>query len=326
MRTEFTLVALFAHALAAGCSSSDGAPATDPEITAFSYENEEVSLDSDLVVPSGEVGRIGPGVTLTATADVTIRVEGTLVIAATKASPARLVGAGTVDSWQGIVVEAGGKIDFEHVEMRDAKYGIHALAGSTFAVDYADISGGFKAAILESDGTFDHSHFAGAMPTSISFAAEVSIDDPNGTMTILSASPTVTNSVFVGASPFTDMVRIGGESKPTFDHVLLRDAHCGFHNFGAANNSPLVKNSIFENLSYGVMAFSTKPVFENNVFRNNQNDVGFCLGATADNAPVLSGNYYEAGNAAIDPGCVQIGTTEASAATAPIEGAGPAGL
>ena len=326
MKTESTLVALFALTLAACSSSDDGAPPADPEVTAFSYENEDVSLDADLVVPSGEVGRIGPGVTLTATADVTIRVEGTLVIAATKDSPARLVGTGTVDSWQGIVVEAGGKIDLDHVEMRDAKYGIHALAGSAFTVDHADIAGGFKAAIIETDGTFDHSRFAGATPTSISFAAEVSIDDPNGTMTILNASPTVTNSEFVGASPFTDMVRIGGEAKPTFDHVLLRDAHCGFHNFGAANNSPIVKNSIFQNLSYGVMAFSTKPVFENNVFRGNQNDVGFCIGAKAENAPVLSGNYYEAGTPAIDPLCVQIGTAETNAATAPIEGAGPAGL
>lgn len=326
MKTESTLVALFALVLAAGCSSSEGSPSADPEVTAFSYENENVSLDADLVVPEGEVGRIGPGVTLTATTDVAIRVEGTLIIAGTKDAPARLVGAGTVDSWQGVVVEAGGKIDFEHVEMREAKYGIHTLPGSSFRVDYANISGGFKAAIVESDGTFDHSFFAGAPPTSISFAAEVSIDDPNGTMTILAASPTITNSIFEGASAFTDMVRIGGESKPVFDHVLLRKAHCGFHNFGASNNSPVVKNSIFEDLSYGVMAFSTKPVFENNVFRRNQNDVGFCLGATADNAPVLEGNYYESGSPAIDPGCFQIGTAETSAATAPIAGAGPAGL
>lgn len=326
MKTTLALVASFALPLAAACSSSDGEPSADPEITAFSYDNEDVSLEEDLIVPAGEVGRIGPGVTLTAAADITIRVEGRLVIAATKDAPARLIGSGVADSWQGIVVEAGGELDVKHVEMREAKYGIHTLAGSSFAVDHASISGGFKAAIIESEGAFDHSHFAGRTPDSISFAAEVSIDDPNGTMTILNASPTVTNSVFVGASPFTDMVRIGGESKPVFDHVLLKDAHCGFHNFGAANNSPIVRNSIFENLSYGVMAFSTKPVFENNVFRNNQNDVGFCIGATADNAPVLTGNYYESGSAAIDPLCVQIGTTETSAATAPIEGAGPAGL
>jgi hypothetical protein len=74
------------------------------------------------------------------------------------------------------------------------------------------------------------------------------------------------------------------------------------------------------------MAFQTKPVFENNVFDGNTNDVGLCLGATADNAPVLTGNYYASGSALIDPGCFQIGTADSAPASAPIEGAGPVGL
>jgi hypothetical protein len=55
-------------------------------------------------------------------------------------------------------------------------------------------------------------------------------------------------------------------------------------------------------------------------------DVGLCLGAKAENAPVLTGNYYASGSALIDAGCFQIGTTDSNPATAPIEGAGPAGL
>jgi hypothetical protein len=312
----------------AGCSSADkdASPGTPPEVVAFKYENQDVSADSDLVVPAGSTGRFGPGATFTATADIKILVQGKLVIEGSDAAPVHFAGGGTASSWYGILVESGGKLELSHAEIREARYGIHAKPGSEFSVDYADIGGGFKAAIVEADGTFDHSHFAGAPPTSISFAADVTIDDPNGTMTILGASPKVTNSQFDGASAVTDMVRIGGESKPTFDHVLLQNAHCGLHDFGAVNNSPVVTNSIFRGLAYGAMAFQTKPIFENNVFENNQNDVGFCLGAAADNAPVLDGNYYASGSALIDPGCFQIGTADSSPASAPIEGAGPVGL
>jgi hypothetical protein len=331
MKPKTLYLAVFSLSCAAGCSSAakdapTGAPGEPMGPVAFKYENEEVRADSDLVVPAGSTGRIGPGVSFTADADIKIIVQGVLVIEGTAASPARFTGSGTPSSWYGIRVEPGGKLQLQHAEIREAHYGIHTLPGSEYDVDYADIGGGFKAAVVQSDGTFDHSHFAGSTPDSISFALEVSIDDPNGTMTIMDASPTVTNSQFDGASAVTDMVRIGGESTPVFDHVLLQKAHCGFHNFGAVNNSPIVKNSIFRQLSYGVMAFQTKPVFENNVFDGNTNDVGLCLGASADNAPVLTGNYYASGSALIDPGCFQIGTADSGPAAAPIEGAGPVGL
>jgi hypothetical protein len=328
MKPKYRLLATFALPFTAACSGADtGVPAGNPaESIAFTYENEDVGVDSDLVVPAGSKGRFGPGVNVTAATDVKIRVQGVLVIEGSAASPAHFTGTGTASSWYGILLESGGKLELQHAEIREAKYGIHAQPGSSFEVDYADIGGGFKAAVIEANGTFDHSKFAGSTPDSISIAFEVSIDDPNGTMTIMNASPTITNSQFDGASAITDMVRIGGESKPVFDHVLIQNAHCGFHNFGAVNNSPIVKNSIFRQLSYGVMAFQTKPVFEHNVFEGNTNDVGLCLGASAESAPVLEGNYYATGSALIDAGCFQIGTADSSPASAPIEGAGPVGL
>jgi hypothetical protein len=329
MKPKSWHLALLALPFAAGCSGADKAPTTagtPNETVAFAYEDEEVRVDSDLVVPAGSTGRIGPGVSFIADANVKILVQGKLVVDGTAASPARFAGSGTASSWYGIQVESGGELQLAHAEIREARYGIHAMPGSEFEVDYADIGGGFKAAVIESDGTFDHSHFAGSTPDSISFALEVSLDDPNGTMTIMNASPTVKNSQFDGASAVTDMVRVGGEAKPVFDHCLFQKAHCGFHNFGAVNNSPVVKNSIFRELSYGVMAFQTKPVFENSVFEGNTNDVGLCLGASADNAPVLTGNYYAGGSALVDAGCFQIGTADSAPASAPIEGAGPVGL
>lgn len=283
-------------------------------------------LSADLVIPSGKTVCVGPGVTITAMGDFTVQVEGVLIVEGTAASPAQFVGGGKPSSWHGIVVAAGGNLQLTHATIRDAQYGIHTMPGSDFNVDYADIGTSFKTAVLESAGKIDHTYFRATAPPTISAASQVTIDDPNGTMTILSASPIVSNSNFIGASPFTDLIRIGGDSSPVFDHILVQNAHCGFHDYGGTNTSPLVKNSIIENLSYGVMAYTTKPMFENCVFQKNGNDVGVCSGATSANEPVLMGNYYASGKPSIDTSCAQIGTTAASSATAMIPGAGPVGL
>jgi hypothetical protein len=74
------------------------------------------------------------------------------------------------------------------------------------------------------------------------------------------------------------------------------------------------------------MAFQSGPVFENDVFVDNINDIGFCYSATAESAPKLTGNFYSSGSAIIDAPCFQIGTADATPAAAPIANAGPIGL
>jgi hypothetical protein len=302
-----------------------GAPVTaDAQACDTTLTSE--SLSADLVIPSGKTFCVGPGVTLTATADITIQVDGVLIVTGTAASPAQFIGGGQPSSWNGIVVDSGGSLQATYATIRDAEYAIHTLAGSSFDIDYGDFGTSFKTAVLESSGKIDHSYFRATVPPTIAITTEVTIDDPNGSMTILSASPVVTNSSFIGASPFTDLVRIGGASSPVFDHVSLENAHCGFHDYGATNNSPHVTNSIIQGMSYGVMAYTAKPVFENDVFMGNGTDVGLCSGATTANQPVLTGDYFSSGKPVIDESCVQIGTAATSSATATIAGAGPVGL
>jgi hypothetical protein len=304
-------------------TADGGAPA---KAEACDMTLASTQLSADLVIPTGQTVCVGAGVTVTATANITVRIEGVLIVDGTAASPAQFVGGGQPSSWHGIVIAAGGSLQLTYGTVRDAQYAIHAMPGSAFNIDHGDLGTSFKTAVLESGGKIDHTYFRASVPTTISVASQVSIDDPNGSMTILSASPAVSNSAFIGASPFTDLVRIGGDSSPVFDHVLVQNAHCGFHTYGGTNNSPLVKNSIVENEAYGVMAYTTKPMFENCVFRNNGTDVGLCSGATAANAPVLMGNYFATGKASIDPSCGQIGTAEMNSATTMITGAGPVGL
>ena len=119
------------------------------------------------------------------------------------------------------------------------------------------------------------------------------------------------------------MVIIDGDSSPVFDHIHVKDAHCGFHMVGG---SARITHSVFERLVYGIMAYATAPVIEDSVFRDNANDVGTCLGATAEQAPALEHNHYASGAASIDPSCFQIGTEDEHPAATPNPAAGPAVL
>jgi hypothetical protein len=304
---------------------SGGTP-TDPGAP-FDYEARTVHLDADLVIPAGKTVRVGPGVTFNADPKVTIQVQGTLVVAGSAASPDHFMGtADGPNSWDGIVVAAGGSLQMHDAQVGGATLGIHTLKGSTYDIDRVTFDTSFKGAVLESDGKIDHSRFVATVPPTVSLAADVTIDDPNGTLTIITASPTVTNSEFIGASALTDLVRVGGESAPTFDHDSFKAAHCGFHIFGATTKFTTITNSTIDGMSYGVMAFTTKPSFKDNVFTNNSADAGFCFGATSANAPIFDGNYYASGTANFDASCVQAGTTEVGAATSTIPGAGPVGL
>jgi hypothetical protein len=306
--------------------SSGGAP-VDPG-GAFDYDAQTVRLDADLVIPAGKTVRVGQGLTFNSASNVTIQVQGTLIVAGSAASPDHFMGtAAGPNSWKGIVVAAGGSLQMQHAQVGGATLGIHALKGSSYNIDYVTFDTSFKNLVLESDGKVDHSHFLATVPPTIAITTDVTIDDPNGTLTIIDASPTVTNSEFIGASAFTDLVRIGGNSAAVFDHGMFKAAHCGFHIFGATTSFTTVTNSVIDGMSYGVMAFTTKPTFKSNVFKGNTAaDGGYCFGATQANAPIFDGNYFASGTANLDASCVQAGAASINAATMAIAGAGPVGL
>lgn len=303
-----------------------GAAANPPAPGVSDYENEAVSLAADLIVAAGTTVRVGPGTTFTASSGVKVQVLGTLIATGTAEAPVKFLGAGTPRSWHGIVVESGGTLEFTHVAIGGATYGLHALPGSTFTVDRADIGTSFKAAVVQSDGSIDHTRFHASGNPTFSPVNEVSIEDVNGTLTVLDASPTVSNSSFDGSAALVDMIRVGGNSSPVFDHLYIADAHCGIHANGGVNSTPVVTNTVFERLAYGLMVYATKPSITDSVFIDNGNDVGFCFEATEANAPTLAGNFYSSGAALIDPTCFQIGTTDGSPAAAAHPGAGPVGL
>lgn len=292
----------------------------------YQYENETVPLDTSRTVAKGETLRVGPGTTFQAVAGVQLIVEGTMIVEGTVEAPVRFLGAGMPRSWEGLVVTEGGALEMTHVEIGGATYGIHAMPGSNFTIDYAEFGTSFKCAVIQSDGSIDHSKFHASGDGTFSISSAAPITDVNGTLTIVGASPMVSNSSFDGSSGLVDMIRVRDGSAPILDHLYIKSAHCGVHTEGGTNISPTITNTIFEGLAYGVMAYTTKPRIEGSVFMANGNDVGFCFGATADNVPMLTGNFYTSGTGLFDPSCTGIGTKDASPAAAANAMAGPIGL
>lgn len=310
---------------AAVVSLGVGACTSEDEAASWDYDHETVTLSDDLVIPAGEAVRVGPGATFNAIEGVTIRVEGTLVVDATTDEPARFLGNGAPRSWEGIVIESGGLLELAHAQIDGATYGIHARPGSDFVVTRAELGRSFKAALVESDGSFDHVafHASGDAPTTIG-ELDPAVD-PDGALAIVNGSPSVTDSTFDGSNPNSDMIRIRGTSVATFDHLYITEAHCGFHVQDAENNSPQISNSVMDSMVFGIMAYAGKPIMEGNVFLNNDIDVGFCYGATTDNTPVLTNNYYSSGTLVLDAACARINTVDASPSTEANPNAGPSG-
>jgi len=305
-------------------TGDSGAP-TNTTPAKYDYLKQEVKLTADLVIPAGKTVRVGPEVSFVASGDFKVQVLGELIVDGTD-GVSSFLGAGKPRSWHGIVVEKGGKLTLTHAKIDGAAYGIFAMPGSEYKVDYTTISNSFKCAVVQSNGSFAHSKFVASPPPTISLADDVTVDDPNGALTIMDASPSVTDSNFDGASAFADMIRIGGKSSPTFDHIYVHAAHCGFHTSGGTNTSARITNSVFEGLSYGIMAYATKPIVENSVFKGNLTDIGICSGATEDNAAVLKSNSYSSGEVALDASCFKIKIVDPSPASAPNPTAGPSGL
>lgn len=303
------------------CSDAGGGM----EPVTWDHDHETVSLTETLVIAAGDTLRVGPGTTFQASEGITVQVDGTLVVEGTTEEPVRFLGNDVPRSWEGIVINAGGLLELAHTQIGGATYGIHALPGSDFVVERSDLGTSFKAAFLESDGSFDHVafHASGDQPTTLG-ELDPSVD-PDGTLLILNASPSVTHSTFDHSSLASDMIRVRGTSVATFDHLHVTEAHCGFHVQDAMNNSPIMTNSVMLDMPYGIMAYAGKPVMEGNVFMNNNIDVGFCFTATEENAPALTNNFYSSGTVVLDAACARINTVDPSPASVANPSAGPEG-
>jgi hypothetical protein len=118
--------------LVAGCSA--GAPTMMP--AGSGPLDDGAQLAASLEIPAGTTVTIPPGAKITAAAGVTITVRGVLAVASAT-RPAIISTAGptpdATSAWGGIVVESGGRLDAEGLNLGGASTALWVKAGSAGA-------------------------------------------------------------------------------------------------------------------------------------------------------------------------------------------------
>ena len=292
----------------------------------FDYANQTVMLTETLTIAAGDTLHVGPGTIFTASMGVQMVINGTLIVDGTAEAPVAFDGMSTPRSWEGIVIGQRRRAQDDarqdrRRDLRDPGADRLGVRGLVFG-DRDQLQG---RGVVRRRHVRPHEvprigrrHLLSGQ-RSLAGRRERFDDDHR-------ASPTVTHSSFDHSSSLVDMIRVGGSGSPVLDHVSITSAHCGLHTNGAANTMPTIKNSVLQGMSYGIMAYTSKPTFENCNFIDNAQDIGFCFDATADNSPTLTGNYYSSGSASYDASCFEIGKPDSAPAAAPIDGVGPIGL
>jgi hypothetical protein len=220
--------------LVCGCAGGAAAP-----VEGASPFTDGAHLSAALEIPAGTTVTISAGAKIVAAPGVFITVRGVLAVASADAH-ARIAAAGS-DPWGGIVVESGGRLDADGLDLGGATTALEIKAGSLGArYDHGTITGAQVPFQVDKGARLDTAHAAVANPMAASgingeFHASY-LDYETSALAgglITSDSSAIfdaTDSTFHAAS-------IGGGDYITsyasaLVHVAystIADAHCAFH-------------------------------------------------------------------------------------------------
>jgi hypothetical protein len=227
--------------LVAGCS---GAAAPTMPAADTGGLDDGAQLTAPLEIPAGATATIPPGARIVAAPGVTITVRGVLVVASAQ-KHARIATAATpTDStkdWGGIVVESGGHLDADGLDLADAAQALWLKGGSLPSrFDDGTISDGLQPFQIDKGARLDTAHAAVAnagSPAGISGELHASYLDyemsgsAGGLITNdATAVFDVTDSTFHGkAVGGSDFISSYGAALIHIAYSTVNDAHCAFH-------------------------------------------------------------------------------------------------
>jgi hypothetical protein len=271
-----------------------------------------VTLAVAKTVPAGKTLAICAGTTVTASgSDVSLTVQGTLLVQGTAQSPVKLVGAqGGTDDWGGVIIDAGGTVTATYVELHNASIALAARPGSAFAIDHIVIDTSDAMMILSSNGSIAHGTMRG-----------LGNDQSSTPIFVSNASPHITDTAVTGGYfGVVDMIVVGGPAAaPVFDRVEVADSHCAFH-FDTGNGATISNSNVHHN-AYGLMVIeSVAGYIVHNNFEDNQINIGSCYGGAGVPSEVKD-NYFV--GAAFDDSCTQLTVTGAAPPAPYATGVGP---
>jgi hypothetical protein len=301
-------------------------------------------LTESLVIPAGLTVTIPAGAKIVADPTVTITVRGVLnvasatgahaQIAATVASPTQ------VQSWGGLVVDAGGDLEAQGLDLVGAAIALEVRGGAKAAhYDSGTIAASLQPFLIDAGGRLDTAHAAvtgAGVGSSIVGELHASYLDYQksgsaaglvmmGSMAVLDA----TDSTFGGApDQSSDYISSYAAALVHVAYSTITNAHCAFHfddvtqfqidHVTAGSSSPGVLS--IGSVVYGAMLYGSG-AGPNTIGSSNFMDTEMGLDQQGSNGPITITNTYTSGG----PNAAMPTWTWASAdvATAPIADAHP---
>ena len=328
-------VGAMAILLGTGCSGG-GAP-TMPTGNAGGL-TDGAALTASLEIPAGETITIPPGAKIVAAPGVTITVRGVLVVASASAH-ARIAAMDAKQSWGGISVESGGRLDADGLDLVGATTALQVGGGSLGArYDDGTITDAMVPFQIDKGARLDTAHAAvvGAGAASgISGEFHASYLDyetsaASGGLIIDDAAAVfdATDSTFHGATiSGGDYITSYAAALVHVAYSIVTDAHCAFHfddvarfeidHVTAGADSPTAPGNF---VAYGAMLYGSGA--GPNVISSSNFTASTGLDQEFQNGPLTITNTYTTGQNSSD------GTwtwPPADVASAPIPDAQPRG-
>jgi hypothetical protein len=260
---------------------------------------------------------------VTLASGATIAVAGTLTASSATGTHAKLTGT----SWGGVVVNTGGTLSLDGVDISGASTALQTSTGAAKAeYDDGTITGAsepFNVAAATTLGT-KHATVTGTKGSSRiagSFVASYLDYDSNGNEGIVTIDPTATESIedsnLHGSGPVADMVvSATGAASIHIAYTNITNVHCAFH-FDAIDAFDISYANIETN-AYGFMLYGSSGSGTRSVTFSNIDQNQIAYDTQGNNGPITFDNDYVTGTTT--PGTA-VSVTNAQQATVP--GTGP---
>jgi hypothetical protein len=219
----------------AACSS-EGATPDDPNTW-----RDGQTLTSPVVIAAGTTVTIAPGARVTVGPAVTITVAGTLRAASAAGPHARLAAARADAPWTGLVVERGGTLALDGVDLVDLSTALDVRAGDASArYDHGTIRGVSAPFMLERGSALDTTHatvVAAAEASGIGgdltaryldyekAGASAGLQTNDAFATLLLSDSTFHGTADAGG----DFIVAVGAKHLRVEYSTITNAHCAFH-------------------------------------------------------------------------------------------------
>jgi hypothetical protein len=266
---------------------------------------------------------IAPGATITLGTGVSIAIAGTLTASSATGTHAKLTGT----SWTGLVVNTGGTLTLDGVDITGASTALQTNAGASKAeYDDGTITGASSPFNVGTGSTLGTKH---ATVTGTKGSSQVAGDlvasyldyNSNGNEGIVSTNPAATESFedsnLHGSGPVADMVvSAAGMASLHVAYSNITNVHCAFH-FDTITAFDVSYSNIESN-AYGFMLYGSDGTGTRSVTSSNIDQNGVAYDTQGNNGPITFDNDYVTGT--MNPGTA-VSVTNAQQAT--VTGTGP---